>query len=70
MSLPAGSVNAELSFKRSPSLDLTLLDVGNSLVAEQAGPSVVKLSADVAAGSYTFIVSGGRCNFTLTVTGA
>jgi hypothetical protein len=32
------------------------------------GPSVVILDTTVAAGEYTYTVSGGRCSFTLTIT--
>jgi hypothetical protein len=68
VTLPAGAVEARLSFKRSPELDLALLDGGHAVVATRSGPSVVTLDVDVASGSYFFTVGGGRCNFTLAVT--
>jgi Subtilase family len=68
VTLAAGAVHARLSFKRSPSLDLALLDDASTVVAEQSGPSVVTLDIDVASGSYVFSVSGDRGNFTLAVT--
>jgi hypothetical protein len=68
MSLPAGDVQADLSFKRCDSLDLILLDAANVMIGERLGPSVVTLDSAVTVGNYSFAVSGGKCNFTLTVT--
>ena len=59
----AGVANARLSFVKCSSLS-----VGLSNGASANGPSVVALDATVAAGTYMYTVSGGRCSFTLTVT--
>ncbi len=58
----AGGAHAELSFAKCSSLTLAL-----STGANVSGPSVVVLDAILAAGTYTYTVSGGRCSFTLTV---
>jgi hypothetical protein len=60
----AGATHAQLTFSKCGSLALSL-----SNGAATSGPSVVKLDSTLAtAGSNTFLVSGGRCSFTLTVT--
>jgi hypothetical protein len=59
----AGTAHAGLSFSKCSSLTLGLLNG-----VSKAGPSVVSLDATLTAGTYTYIVSGGRCSFTLTVT--
>jgi len=66
--LPGGSVEAELSFKRCTTLELALLDPTNARIGEQLGPSVLTLDSHVEAGSYAYVVSGDKCNFTLTIT--
>jgi subtilisin family serine protease len=68
LTLPVGAVEAQLAFKRCPSLELAMADAGNAPVGEREGPSVVTLDTNVPAGSYAYTVSGGKCSFTLTVT--
>jgi hypothetical protein len=63
----AGATHAELSFSRCSSLDLYLY-AGSSMIASKSGPSVVVLDTNLAAGSHSYSVSGGRCPFTLTIT--
>jgi hypothetical protein len=67
VSVGAGTTHAELSFSKCSSLGLSVY-AGSSISASKNGPSVVVLDANLAAGSYTYEVSGGRCSFTLTVT--
>jgi hypothetical protein len=67
VSVGAGITHAELSFSKCSSLGLSV-HAGSSISASKNGPSVVVLDANLAAGSYTYEVSGGRCSFTLTVT--
>jgi thermitase len=59
----AGPADAKLFFTKCSSLS-----IGLSNGASANGPSVVTLDATLAAGTYTYAVSGGRCSFTLTVT--
>jgi thermitase len=61
----AGVAKAQLAFSRCNALSL-----GLSNGASANGPSVVALNATLAAGTYTYTVSGGKCSFTLTVTSA
>jgi subtilisin family serine protease len=63
----AGTATAQLSFSRCTTLSLALTS-GGSPVGSANGPSVVTLVSSVSAGGYTYLVSGGRCSFTLTVT--
>jgi hypothetical protein len=58
----AGLADARLAFSKCSSLNL-----GLSTGAGASGPSVVTLDTQLAAGTYTYSVSGGRCSFTLTV---
>jgi hypothetical protein len=58
----AGLADARLAFSKCSSLSL-----GLSTGAGASGPSVVVLDTTLAAGTYTYSVSGGRCSFTLTV---
>jgi hypothetical protein len=58
-----GLADARLSFSKCSSLTL-----GLSTGASKSGPSVVVLDTTLAAGNYTYTVSGGRCSFALTVT--
>jgi thermitase len=59
----AGSAHAALSFSKCKALALGLSNgVSNS------GPSVLTLDGTLAAGTYTYSVSGGKCSFALTVT--
>ena len=62
VSVGAGLADARLSFSKCNSLALGLSTGSNA-----SGPSVVVLDATLAAGQYTYTVSGGRCSFTLTV---
>jgi Subtilase family len=59
----AGLADARLSFSKCSSLALAL-----SNGARTSGPSVVVLDQTLAAGTYAYTISGGRCSFTLTVT--
>ena len=68
MTLPTGTVEAQLAFKRCGSLDLALLDAGNTTLGGLSGPSVVSMGAIVPSGDYAYTVGGGRCSFTLTIT--
>jgi subtilisin family serine protease len=71
VSLPSGSVKADLTFAKCDRLGLDLRNGGGSL-ATATGPSVVSVAATATAGSYSFVVSGsvakGSCSFTLTAT--
>lgn len=64
VSVGSGSTHAELSFSKCTTLALKL-----STGALMSGPSVVTVDAVLPPGPYTYTVSGGRCAFTLTVTG-
>lgn len=61
----AGAADAQLTFSKCSTLAL-----GLSNGASAKGPSVVILDATLAAGSYTYTVSGGSCSFGLTVKSA
>jgi thermitase len=61
----AGVAQAQLSFQKCKTLVL-----GLSNGASANGPSVIALDATLAAGTYSYTVSGGRCSFTLTLTTA
>jgi hypothetical protein len=64
----AGTATASLSYKCTSNLTLTIKS-GSTTIATVTGPSVLTLSHTLAAGSYTYVVSGtSRCSFTLTVT--
>jgi subtilisin family serine protease len=66
----SGTAAASLSFTGSSSMTVTIRS-GSTTVATATGPSVLKLSQSLAAGSYTYVVSGtGKSSFTLTVTSA
>lgn len=64
----AGLADARLSFSKCSTLSLALQSTAASPLAAQSGPSVVVMDSTLAAGSYNYVVSGGRCSFTLTVT--
>jgi len=66
-SVGSGTTSARLSFTKCASLTLTLTGSAGESLATSTGPSVLPLSAPLTAGSYTFVVGGGRCSFTLTV---
>jgi Subtilase family len=63
----SGLADAELAFSKCSSLSLGLQSAAGAPVAAKTGPSVVVLDAPLAAGSYAYSVSGGRCSFILTV---
>jgi len=71
ISLPSGSVRADLTFAKCDQLGLDLRNGGGSIAAA-TGPSVVSVAATATAGSYSLVVSGsvakGSCAFTLTAT--
>lgn len=63
------SADARLSFSNCKTLTLALKSATGSSLAGVSGPSVLVLDQTLAAGSYTYVVSGtGRCSFGLTVT--
>jgi hypothetical protein len=62
-----GASHAELAFSKCAALDLGLYS-GSSPIAAKNGPSVVVLDATLAAGTYSYVIAGGRCSFSLTVT--
>jgi len=71
LSVGAGMTSAKLSFSKCSSLNLSLDAKGGGHLASTAGPSVVLLDQPVAAGTYTYVVSGNaQCSFTLVVTAA
>jgi hypothetical protein len=59
----AGTTRAQLAFGKCSNLSLGLSNGTNA-----QGPSIVSLNSTLAAGSYSYTVSGGKCSFTLTVT--
>jgi hypothetical protein len=61
-----GTADAELSFSKCSSLDLNVYS-GSTRIANTRGPSVVALDQSLAAGTYIYEVTGGRCSFTLTL---
>jgi hypothetical protein len=66
-----GPGTGSLSFGRCTSLSLTLTSAAGAVLAQASGPSVLTVSAGLAAGSYAWTVSGScRVSFTLTVTAA
>jgi hypothetical protein len=62
-----GNRHAELSFSKCSSLSLRAYGESGT-VGSTSGPSLVVMTSDIAAGPYTYEVSGGRCSFTLTLT--
>jgi thermitase len=65
----AGLAGARLSFSKCSSLALAVKSAGGPTLAGVSGPSVLVLDQTLAAGTYTYVVSGSsRCSFTLTVT--
>jgi thermitase len=66
----AGATKAGLSFSKASSLTLTVLDVNGKPIGTASGPSVLALVQTLAAGTYSFQVSGAPksgCGFTLTI---
>jgi subtilisin family serine protease len=64
-----GDFSATLSFTRASSLTLTVRNASGATVAQASGPSAVRLTGTLSAGSYTFVVSGTeRASFDLSVT--
>jgi hypothetical protein len=68
VSVGAGLAEARLSFSKCSSLALGVQSTTGTSVATKTGPSVVVIDTMLAAGAYSYSVSGGRCSFTLTVT--
>jgi len=67
VSVGAGLADARLSFSGCKSLTLTLKSATGAMVASVSGPSVLVLDQTLAAGGYTYVVSGSsRCSFALT----
>jgi subtilisin family serine protease len=70
VSLPNGSLRADLAFTKCNQLGLELRTAAGS-VKSAVGPSVVTMATQTSAGAYSFVVSGniarGSCSFTLTV---
>jgi len=64
----SGSAHAQLSFTKCSSLSLTLTNSSGTTLATATGPSVVVLDATLPSGNYVYIVTGGKCSFTLDVT--
>jgi subtilisin family serine protease len=65
----AGPSDARLAFSKCSSLMLAVTPAGGSTIAGVSGPSALILDRDLAAGVYTYAVSGSsRCSFTLTIT--
>jgi hypothetical protein len=61
---------ARLSFSKCASLTLALSRTDGTSIGAASGPSVLALDRTLAAGTYVYSVSGGRCSFTLTVSAA
>jgi hypothetical protein len=70
VSVGTGTATAQLSFSKCSTLGVSLADSKGSGLASASGPSVVTLTSSLAAGGYNYVVSGGRCSFTLVVTSA
>jgi hypothetical protein len=74
ISIGAGQANATLTFSKSGTMTVSLLNSGGGVKGQASGTSSpLSLSASgLTAGSYTYIVSGadykGNVSFTLTVT--
>lgn len=69
VSVGSGLADARLSFGNCKSLTLTLQSAAGTTLASASGPSVLVLDQTLAAGTYTYVVSGtSRCSFGLTVT--
>jgi len=66
----SGTLAATLSFTKTSKMTLTITRSDGSIVAQQTGPSAIKLTPTVNAGTYTVVVSGNGGTFTLSVTPA
>jgi len=67
----AGLADARLSFSGCKTLTLGLASAAGVSLAGVSGPSVLVLDQTLAAGTYSYVVTGSsRCSFTLTVTSA
>ena len=65
----AGEVTVSASFTKASSLTLQLVAPDGTVVAQSSGSSPVRLSAQVAAGTSTLVVTGASgSSFTLTIT--
>jgi thermitase len=69
LDLGTGPVDAKLTFTKCASLSLVLNGPDGAPIGSATGASVLVFDSNVTAGSYTYVVSGGVCSFTLTVTG-
>jgi thermitase len=70
LAIGTGVAQSALAFSKWPSLTLTVLAADGSIVGSANGASVLTLAQSLAAGSYTFKVSGsgkGGASFTLTI---
>ena len=68
LAVGTGKATAKLSFAKCNVLSIVLDDSKGLAIGNATGPSVVSLASDVTAGTYNYVVSGGRCSFTLVVT--
>jgi subtilisin family serine protease len=68
VTIGTGAATAQLSFSKCSTLSLAVDGAAGSVIGSTSGPSVVTLVSNLSAGSYTYVVSGGRCSFTLVVT--
>ncbi len=66
LTVGSGMATAQLSFSKCNALSLTLRASSATVVTSSSG--AVELVSNLTAGSYTYIVSGERCSFTLSVT--
>ncbi|HEX9260658.1 MAG TPA: hypothetical protein VF855_14050, partial [Acidimicrobiales bacterium] len=64
----SGTLDLALAFSKSPSMTLTVKDSSSATLLTKSGPSVVRATANIVAGTYVVVVSGGSGSFTLTVT--
>ncbi len=70
LNMGTGLADAKLTFSKCSSLDLELKSFDGATIGSKSGASVLILDQNVTAGAYTYVVSGGQCSFTLTVTSA
>jgi subtilisin family serine protease len=68
-SMGAGTASATLTFSKAGSMTLSMLNSSGATVATTSGASPLSLTADVSAGSYTYVVSGpAKSSYTLKAT--
>jgi len=70
LTVGTGVASAALSFTKASSLGLTVRNAAGAVVGSASGASVLPLVESLAAGSYTYVVTGtgGNASFTLGVT--